>query len=332
MSEKWTRDLDALLQRELEEMAAETPPMTRSFRNGWREAVRREAAAREQIPADRIPADRIPADRIPAEAFAQDAAFTEAAAGAEAPAAPDRTPAEGKAGRIARTRRWTGLLSAAAVLVFLIGGTLLTRGTLSPRLRREAARIRSEEAAEWPDADAALPEDGTETANAVLSEERTAAALSDETANTAGAALPAESFAREAEAPASGFAAPEEEAGNAVLFSMMEEAAEEDAPSEANNAFAPEDIGENPAAAAASTAMPTAAPRPEPTAARKLANGPAAVSGNTAPEPETPSGNGLTDFLEDMGAFVLAALPWLAGAAVICLGIALVRRKRRIEK
>ena len=114
MSEK-NMNGNECLERELNSMAAEVPEMPASFREGWRRAIREEAAAQTL--------------------FAENS--TNKKMDEKKESVSELTESK-KRVSLLRTRRWTGILSAAAVMVFLIGGTLATRGTLSPRLRKNA--------------------------------------------------------------------------------------------------------------------------------------------------------------------------------------------------
>ena len=94
------REDQAMLDRALAQMAQETPEMPADFHNSWTSAVRAEAAKEQEI------------NELPA------------AAGSKNDFAVEITAAQP-----ARRRQWRYILSAAAVFVFLIGGTLLTRST-----------------------------------------------------------------------------------------------------------------------------------------------------------------------------------------------------------
>ena len=93
------------LQRELNRMAEEVPPMPEEFRRSWREAIRKEP----QIPSP----GEAPAD------LRQPKAET-----VSSHASPLSSPSRGL--------RWKRFVSTAAVLLFLLGGTLLGVDAFSP--------------------------------------------------------------------------------------------------------------------------------------------------------------------------------------------------------
>lgn len=225
------------VQRELDIMAQEVPEMPEEFRKAWRLAIREEAATRA-AETEKISA-------LPAEEEQHRAAASNISA--------------------LRTRRWTGILSAAAAMVFLIGGTLATRNSLSPRLRTEQALT-----------------------------------------TDAG--------------------------GNLVLETglPMAEALKDGADLEFNtkeitmDVVLTQEIGETEEDAAEEPATEPENATAEPTDSR------GAVS--TAEPDEAGKGGFWAEvrfFLEDMGAFVKAAWPYLAGAAAVSVIILLVRRHKR---
>ncbi len=301
------------LDQDLKAMASDVPEMPESFRAGWRAAVRAEAAKQAQN-AD------APREEIP-----------------EAPAK-----------KISRLRRWAPLVSTAAALLFLVTGTLATRGVLSPRLRQPpAAESLALPETERAGADFEEPIPAPETANAVY-------AASEEADAVYAASEEAEAYAASGEANAayeSAYAASEE--ADEAYESAYAASGEMDAAYESAYAAS----GETDAVCAASEEAEEAGAvsggaDPVFGAARKAAEE-SAPSGSTAvpaergaapsaapsqendslPSPAPDSaredfGTRVLYFLEDMGAFLWAALPFLLGAALLVLLIFLIRRKK----
>ena len=296
-------DVDAALKR----MADETPDVPADFHASWVRAVREEA-------------------QKPGSASAQ----------------PE------KVRRL--SPQWTRLLGVAAVFVFLLGGTLLTRGKLRPAPKTGRTEIRTE-AAE-PAADAEEAEPAMPVSGAMES------ALREEEEPMRPASAPMDSALREEEEPAempvsmavSYEASEAEEAAMPVsapvggAMPAAEEAeydAEEAAPVNAadgmvyssavmdtlSDSAAMPASGASKAAEPLSTGMPTLSPAPEgeilPTEIPPTPD----PAGIPEPEPE-PADEGFLGFLKDFGAFTLAALPWMAGAAVLA-GVAVWLAKRR---
>ena len=186
---KENREDPAMPDRMLEQMAQETPEMPADFHNRWTRAVRAEAVKEQQ------------ADETPA-------------------AGDESIPAAGTDGRRQEGRRqWRYLLSAAAVFVVLIGGTLLTR-SMDRNTRKQDDAGRNETTMMLPMQTAALtPEPEFPAANGALfdaasSERQSAAKFSVETE--------ADFFEAEAESPEEITA---EDAG--AVAKEAEEAAEE---------------------------------------------------------------------------------------------------------
>ncbi len=129
MKEK-ANELDEMtrVQRELDSMAQEVPEMPEEFRRAWRLAIREEAA-NHAVETEKTLSDDV-----------QEGLNRTAAVHSEK----GRDTGEKNISYF-QTRRWTGILSAAAAMIFLIGGTLATRNSLSPRLQSDRAR-----ATEWP--------------------------------------------------------------------------------------------------------------------------------------------------------------------------------------
>ncbi len=209
------------LQSELDAMARETPEIPESFQKGWREAIRKEASASAAAEQAATPTQQaIPFPRRP------------------------------------RIAIWRAALNFAAIALFVLGGTLLGRESVSLlRTRPESSSLRSEstlapeavtaeeagaayeaavfDAEEEMISDAAIPETETageayEMTDAVAEDTDTAY---DETApavEEAGEAYVAASFDAEEEAEeydTAAFDSEEEEAVDADAFAMKENSA-----------------------------------------------------------------------------------------------------------
>ena len=210
--------------------------------------------------------------------------------------------------RAEKRRQGRYLLSAAAVFVFLIGGTLLTR-TL------KAGTPAAREAGAFKAADIAA--ENTETAWTADLAAGMAAENDENAALTMMAAEPAYETAEEA-AEADAWAA------EAAVNSFMDTTAEE----ETDEAAAAPAAAEGGAASLQSkkNALPAAPrltemPMPQPTAAPTASPAPE-PSGEAAPAEESP----FVSFLKDLGIFTLKTL----GACILpALAAALVLRRRR---
>lgn len=277
------REQDELmrLQRELDSMAAEVPEMPEEFRQGWRRAIREDAANRTAEKENRAEAEQIAAIR--------DIDINEV----KDQETEGKTPAH--PGSSVRIRRWTGILSAAAAMVFLIGGTLATRNSLSPRLKKEQPPV---------------------LLGSGMSRDVEITVLS--TAQPTNSAVPGVS-SRE------------------MAMDAQEEMEEADSDKSAKTLLT---SGEVPLMFSAAAPEETE-PEPE-EAAGELWDEPAAEEADGNPEnlmgeAERPDAGETTDFwkeagffLEDMGAFLKAALPYLIGFAAITAVVVLVRK--RIKK
>ena len=130
------------LQSELEAMARETPEMPESFRQAWREAVRKEAAAAAAQAVQADTAESLSA--VPADLTAQPK--KQAAAAAEPSAAPASradTPT-----RRSRIVIWRAVLNFAAIALFILGGSILGRESLTLlRTRPVTVALKAESAA-----------------------------------------------------------------------------------------------------------------------------------------------------------------------------------------
>ena len=289
------RDLDA----ELAEMAEEIPPMPADFHDRWMKAVRAEAED-ESAPAESAPAGGTDAQ-------------------------PRR-----EAGLPARRTR---ILSIAAVFVFLIGGTILYRSsgkTLSPALRKEA---QTEETAEEEDIAAEEDAAAPEPLYAMRADTYT-----DSFANNAypadGAALPLAAGAAPEEAETEETA--EEDAGTPAEEAAEEKAAgpgvlatgapTEPVPDKTEDAF-------EGAAGAAPEEAETEATAEEDTETEEEPEENEEADGRRETEDREASGRGFLreagDFLTDMGAFLLAALPYLLVLAVPAAAAVIIRVRKR---
>ena len=177
------------LQSELEAMARETPEMPESFRQAWREAVRKEAAAARANAAaslSAVPAEQADPAKEPAAAGAdltaapdnQAAAKADltaalegsADAAAESSAAPARQPAASS--RRPRFALWRAALNFAAIALFILGGSILGRESLTLlRSRPVSAALKAESAVQEvsaPKTGAALQADSAQEAETAL--------------------------------------------------------------------------------------------------------------------------------------------------------------------
>lgn len=238
---------------------------------------------------------------------------------AEAGEAPRTETGKHREGR----RQLRYILSAAAVFIFLIGGTLLTRSmnqtdlvnkpaavTAAPAEKTDAAVPAMEEANDY--AAMAVPE--AETDSAPLMAASSAKSASNESSVKAGggAAMNAEADMAVGAVMESNMAATDsreyaEEADRAVEDAEEENALQMAAPTATETAA--------PTATAAPTTEPTLAPTAEPTAA------PAAESE-------------FVSFLKDLGSFTLKTLAVAAAAAALAFGAAAIHKalKKRGQK
>ena len=289
---------DSLLfpDEELRRMAAETPPPPEDFRQGWREALRKEMsgaaggetkgnAAVRSVPAGaNWPGAGEAADREEKNAEEKGNAAGKKNIHADRPGREREETPSGARTRSASRRRlsrpWKGLISAAALLVFLVGGTLLTRGRLSPRLQAPAAVLRSNVPAAMDAEEAFKPQSTSLPAGVETIPEAVFETEADEAAEMAGADFEAE------EAPAAGEAANEGNlrGGRGRARWGMSLAVKREA--HAGEGFTSDAV-------------------------------PAAGAADAVPAQERENRGPLLDFLEDMGAFLRAALPWMLGAAAL---------------
>ena len=283
------------LEQELNDMAAEVPEMPASFREGWRRAIREEASEK------------------PIRAEIRENRETNINRSQET------TKHEpGKHAFILKTRRWAGILSVAAAMVFLIGGTFATRGALSPRLRKntdvlmqESGQLQNEEIA-WG-MDTELQQDAREQI-------RTESILSDNLADSArGISFETSLGVQETHFPMIISEDAEMEASNpkegAALFETNAGEEETGLEESADTAGAAEEAAE------AVASMKT----------REVEKLSSEEDGtNTAAEAKTPGfWTEAGWFMEDMGAFLKAALPYLIGAAAVAFVVLLLRKSRK---
>ena len=238
---------------------------------------------------------------------------------AEAGEAPRTETGKHREGR----RQLRYILSAAAVFIFLIGGTLLTRSMNQTDLVNKPAAV------------TAAPAEKTDAAVPAMEEANDYAAMAVPEAETDSAPLMAASSAKsasnESSVKAGGGAAMNAEADMAVGAVMESKMAATDSREYAEEAdMAVEDAEEEnalqmaaptatetaaPTATAAPTTEPTLAPTAEPTAA------PAAESE-------------FVSFLKDLGSFTLKTLAVAAAVAALAFGAAAIHKalKKRGQK
>ena len=249
-----------------------------------------------------------------------------------------RAEAETKQGaaRKERRRQWRYVLSAAAVFVFLITGTLLTRNQKNGKetseilLREESAEVTADGALEGTEAAGVSEPDGAE--EAALSEEYEAEEGIEGGPGTSNEAI---LYAMEAE---------EEDAEEADLGipEMYAYSAAQDV----------EKTIEGGGLAAFGTALANSAPVTE-TSAKESADFPQEnnvliagpdtagteeedlpVTGDAQEDAEEQPGlaQETLEFLKDMGAFILKALPFILGAAALAFAAAVIDRVIREKR
>lgn len=203
------------LQSELEAMARETPEMPESFRQAWREAVRKEAAAQANAAASlsAVPAEQADPAKEPAAAEADLTAEPEnqaaaaanltavpegsADAAAESSAAPAQQPAASS--RRPRFALWRAALNFAAIALFILGGSILGRESLTLlRSRPVSAALKAESAVQ----EVSAPKTGT--ALQVDSAQEAETALLAGSASETGTGLKANASSRRNTAPQTG--------------------------------------------------------------------------------------------------------------------------------
>ena len=266
-------DLD--LDLELKRMADETPPVPEDFHARWTERIRAEAAAQQ-----------------PAAPEAEPAALEAESAAPEAePAAPEAKPAAKES-----RRQWRYVLSAAAVFVFLIAGTLLTRNNPREDGSRTSSAAENQVNSEVRSGAGSL----ASNAAAPAEDAQVLADLMQESWEAEEAVEAEESWAAGTAAPEALGSAPEE-APTAAPRPQMTSAP-------AAKAAAPAEVNEAPLSLAAGEAPETEAP------AEKAA--PAGYS----------LGEETVSFMKDMAVFAWKVLPWAIGAAALAFLVALVDR------
>lgn len=301
------RDQNTLpdLDEELKLLAEDVPEMPSDFHTRWTSALRAEIM-RDSETADE---SSFIVDEVHA-AVKDDSVEENVVKENQVPEEPEEETrheagiADIRSARSGMSRQWKRLLGVAAVFVFLIGGTLLTRDSLRP-----AVRIPAEPAAVTVSA-TSLPE----------------IVISGETAEEASGS-----------AAASAVSAPQ-------LDYAMESAAEETVDSAAEDSsesmFIPDDnLGMKASVPESSDSGYASGEENVITGGAGSSESSADDSGTADSEYQaeectegvlgsTPEKNGILLFFEDMGRFVLASLPYLAAAAAAALIIFLIRRKR----
>jgi hypothetical protein len=255
-------------------------------------------------------------------------------------------PEQAKAESRGMIRQWRRLAGAAAIMVFLIGGTLLTRGrwTSVPVNDGRTAAIQTSQPAEQSDeallaaAVPAAPEQAAAKADTASTESGRAAASAmaggsvkaDSTAETGmKAAKAAESReaapAAAAEAAVYAAASEEQDTGAAMTqamdFAAAYEAVAEDSAEEA------EEAAETPEEETAE--REAAAEEAEPAAAAVTPENTATPTEMPATEKTAqPAESGIGGFFTDMWQFILHVWPYMAGAAVLAGAAMMIRKKQ----
>ena len=295
------RNTGEMIQQELERMARNVPEMPAAFREGWRQAIRLEAAKTAQAPdSEAASSEKAAAEIRPAVAIGDESA-------------------QARKNAFIKTRRWAGILSAAAAMVILIGGTLATRNTLSPRLHREeAVQSISGEAQDSENmAMFAMPVPESEAPTAmptmVPPDPQTSGTLFQDADDMAGGE------ARSRENVLSEETAAQQSINSTKTFGVSEKAQEStfDFAREEETQADALDAGEIPEAETADDLLEETEDSEE--AAGEEMSSDAGMANLPAASPDFKTE--VVWFLEDMGAFLQAAWPWLAGAAVLALSI-----------
>ena len=257
-------------------------------------------------------------------------------------------PEQAKAEPKGTIRQWRRLAGAAAVMVFLIGGTLLTRGRWTPapvstgRITSVQIAEPSEQSTEAPRATAApsVPDQAAAKANLAVPESNQSSesvpaggsVKADRIAETGIQA--AETAERRGTAPAvfeaAAYTAASEDldtgavTAQAMDFAAVDEAAPEFTAEEAYEAVeAPEEE------TAELEAETDAAADDEPAAAGAMPDHTAAPA--ETPETEEtaqPAESGIGGFFTDMWQFILHVWPYMAGAAVLAGAAMMIRKKQ----
>ena len=239
-------------------------------------------------------------------------------------------PAEKPAGQSGRKkigRQWKGLLSVAAVAVFLIGGTFLTRGKLRPeaRLAQDGPEVSVYDSSDAGQDDSRAPEqeEAAQVLSALMAKKDRDADMAEEAANRDGENESEMAYS----APVMGAAA----VSNAVGDSLKSAgAAAGSAAVQSTSAPMPAEWAAGSVEAAEEYAFETEE------AAGFEAGEAADVSADlTEMEPEaeeSDAASAFTEYMKDMGAFILAVLPYLAGAAALAAAVLLIRKYRKKKR
>ena len=295
---------DKELNKALEQLAEDVPPMPADFHGRWMNAVRAEAEK-------------------------------------DAPAAGKET--RDKTASLVRWTRMLSVAAVFVFLIGGTILYRNSRKTLSapyaavenaalpeaaePAAEKEEAMAEPEAAAEEPEADmAAYAVYEAEEAPVMMAASPAASEAEEADRTYSKSASAANALAGDAPAMAAGTAAETAEDAAAPVFEAAEADYEEEAAYEAEAAY--EDAAAYEAAAPTPTEAPTAVPTAAPTAAPTEA---------PAPEPTAePSGQEKTGFLSeagafftDMGDFLLAALPYLLVLAVPAAAAVIIRRRKK---
>ena len=262
-------------------------------------------------------------------------------------------------------RQWRYVLSAAAVFVFLIGGTLLTRASepkaqprmqeiaveaAAPAAKNEAATAIREsqyintDAAKDAFASMAYPAAGASYEAAEVNDEVTEADYAEAGPYYGSAEMEDEvteadyAAAEVSDAEAADYAAAGAEGENAGSRKAAEEAAEGRAKAytgvSAAMAMPTEAVAASPMKTEDPTATPTEAPTASPTASPTVAATAVKTEVPTEESAAAPAeaygeGSGFVSFLKDLGIFTLKAAGAAAAGVLLGLGIAAIWKKRK---
>ena len=307
------QDMDfSTLDAELARMAEETPEVPEDFHDRWTQAVR------AVVPEGSVEAAGSP--RGDKNAWAVPEGMVQATA---------------QRRRAAAGRQWRYLAGVAAVFIFLIGGTALTR---SQRTLRAPMASTAPAASFSMEADLEAPVSGAaqETEAAILYDGAVDGAAPEGLDNGASmmyavnAASETADMMEEPEAPMTEEFMAAETEQSVDMEAAMEQAADTTALAAgaaraAAKESAPASEPENAAKASAlaegtEDAMMDHAPLPEPAEPESEE---APMDSAAAAEPEEPT------FWQDLGSFTLSTLPWIAGAGIILALLVFLSRRNR---
>ncbi len=287
------KDLFLSIDQDLKDIASDIPDMPDSFRSGWRRAIRAEAEKNPKIQEFRTSESTLPPEKAPNKKS------------------------------LRHSRRWTYFLSAAAVLIFLFSGTLATRGMLSPRLKEKvletgASVLSAEEEKSSPATTGSIQQTGSASRNNSCEEDAAFGSQYAAEEESSVSWLSMESAEEESEDY------PEEKSFSVSTYAsaIRSDSLVPDESDRSSDSFPDEDavVGTDGAGEA-----PTASPPAKATVSPAVSSPPVSEQ----PPAAESTGTRIVWFFEDMGAFILAALPYMAAAGILLLIIILIKHKKK---